>query len=247
MVRLLVVTLAVLLALPAVVLATAGSRELRVDADGLSVDLDDAPLEWVLDTLGTALDVQVVVDGRLDGTVSARFTALPPARAIRRLAGSRPLLMRWTADGELSSIRVRGEPATVVLAVNAPGAEVQTDKAPDPAPTLLPDPATELDAPSLRMLDRRLAQRVRGLQTDWRREASATADAELAEEAAPYDLGVSRDEIRALSRQGDGVAIERLGEFLETEADPALRQLAIRALAGIDSPFARELVGAALE
>jgi hypothetical protein len=244
----LIMVLPALLALAAAPATAAGSQDLRVGTAGtVSVDLEDAPLDWVLESLGAALGVEVVVDGSLHGTVSARFGGVPPARAVRRLVGSRPLLMRWTADGALSSIRVCGERAMVALTAGEPGAVVAAGVVPetDPAPPV--GPVAEIDEASLRTLDRQLAQRVRHVETDWRRAASAAVIDDLGEGGAPDDPGARRDAIRALVGQGDGVAVARLGELLETETDPGLRRLAIGALAGIDDPLARDLVAAALE
>jgi hypothetical protein len=247
MVRSLALLLATLLALVGTTAAAAGARELSVGADGrISLDLDDVPLEWVLGALGAALAVEVVVDGSLPGTISARFESLAPARAVRRLVGSRPLLMRWTAGGELRSIRVRGELAAAAPIPGEPGRLRADDLALAVAAAPPVAPAEEIDEASLRSLDRSLAQRVRDIQTDWRRTAGAAAVDDLDGEVAQHDPGLRRDAIRALVRAGDGAAAARLGELLEVETDPGLRRLALGALAGIDDPLARELLEAAL-
>src|SRR5687768_3460515 len=154
MVRSLALMLAALLALVGATAAAAGSRELSVGVDGrISVDLEDVPLEWMLGALGAALAVEVVVDGSLSGTISARFESLAPARAVRRLVGSRPLLMRWTPGGELRSIRVRGEVAAAAPFSGEPRRLRADDLALTAAAAPPVAPAEEIDEASLRSLD----------------------------------------------------------------------------------------------
>jgi type II secretory pathway component GspD/PulD (secretin) len=224
--------------------AAAGSRELRVDGNGrIGVDLEEAPLEWLLPALGEALGVEVTVDGSLSGTVSARFAGVAPAHAVRRLVGARPLLMRWTVDGALRSIRVRGERTPVLLAITSTEGPPRSTPIEQEHRVPPGDAAVEIDAASLRALDRGLAQRVRAMQTGWRRAAEEAA----VDEVTADDPAARRGAIRALAQAGDGAAVVGLGELLERERDPALRRLAIGALAGIDDPRARDLLQNALQ
>jgi len=87
---------------PAEFQVAAGNGRVTLDARG-------APLTAVLQKLGAETGIEVTVRGARDAQVSDAFVGVPLERAVRRLAGERPLLMTFAPGSQkLVAITVYG-------------------------------------------------------------------------------------------------------------------------------------------
>jgi hypothetical protein len=185
--------------------APAAAPELAVTVAGgrLSVRLDEAPLEAVLEAIAAQAGVAITIRGD-PGLVSAQqFADLPLDAGIRRLAGERGLLMVFAdADdrgqpGRLREVRVYGEPPPDDRARPRTRTLGRVASAPNP-PASEPAPAP----PGY-------------------------------EELAKTSKGERLTALRGLARLADAAALEVLGAVLLRDPDATVRRIAATALGNI--------------
>lgn len=190
-------------------------------ADGrLSVRLDEAPLDAVLEAIAAQTDVAIRVRGD-PGTVRPQaFADLPLAVGIRRLTGERGLMMLFArADhrgepGRLREVRVYGDLSSDDVARSRRPLTRTLGRQAKAPPSAAPEP------PNYQKFAQGLAQ-------------------ELAKRGKAERLAA----IRGLARQQDDATIEVLGALVALDPDGTVRRIATTALGNIGG----EAAAAALE
>ena len=179
-------------------------------ADGrLSVRVDEAPLEAVLEAIAAQTEVRITIRGDPGMVGPQEFADLPLDAGIRRLAGERRLMMFFHrpedrgAPGRLREVRVYGDP-----------------------------PSEDL-ARSWRALTRTF-----GRLTKEPPPRAAAPPPPSYEELASKNKGERLAAIRGLARLQDAVAIEVLGALAAQDPDATVRRIAATALGNIGGEVA---------
>ena len=175
----------------------------RVDDGLLSVQLDEAPLEAVLEAIAAQTEVVITLRGDLGAVRPQAFSDVPLGEGIRRLVDEHASLMIYEqptargAAGRLRELRVHGQ---VVSDEATPG-------------------------------DRARSQRVRTLRQAPNHPPPAPLPTyqELALKAKGERLGA----IRKLARREDEAALEVLGALVAQDPDATVRRIAATALSNL--------------
>jgi len=220
-----------------------------------TVKVDGAPLTEVLRELGAASGIEVTVRGAGDAGVSDAFVGLPLERAVRRLAGARPLLMIFAPGSQkLVAITVygrargtghvgKGDAAVRVVeerTSRAPVARAKADRqieairrAVDRGGEWAPDRLARILANADHPEVRRIAAYALGKMGG--AEAVAALTEALAD--ADVDADLRQGALAGLARNGSKAALAALHDELKSDVvDPEQRRLAVRTLARLANP-----------
>jgi HEAT repeat protein len=173
----------------------------------LSVRLDEAPLEAVLEAIAAQADVRIMLHGDPGAVRPQAFADLPLDTGIRRLAGERRLMMVFRPSGDrdepgrLQEVWVYGDPRS--------------------------------GDPSSRLLTRTLGNAAKAPTPPSPERTPAAPALPSYQELSTRDKAGRLAAIRALARQQDEATIEVLSALLAHDPDDTVRRIAATALGNI--------------